>query len=89
MTNAVHLRLSRTAYLVLKTSMPRDRFEELVVLQFVNGVDMGRSGHSGSQITRFRAATHEVLMEQLRQHVATQPCFALMADKVTVNHRTD
>ena len=84
----VNIRLGRTAYFVLKTSMPRERYEELIVLQHINGLDMGRTGHSSTQIARFRAATHEVLVEQLREHIASQPCVALMADKVTVNHRT-
>ena len=84
----VNVRVGRTAYLVLKTSMPRERFEELIVLQHINGLDMGSTGHSVNLIAGFRTATHEVLMEQLRLHVTTQPCVALMADKVTVNHRT-
>ena len=84
----VSMRLGRTAYVVLKTSMARERYEELVFLQHINGLDMGRIRHSGSQIAGYRTATHEVLVKELSQHVAAQPCVALMADKVTVNHRT-
>ena len=85
---AVRMRLGRTAYLVLKTSMPRERYEDMIAIQFINGLDMGKTRHSGSQIPGFRVAAHEVLVEELRGYVATQPCVALMADKVTINHRT-
>ena len=84
----VSIRVGRTAHFILKSFMPRERFEELVVLQHINRLDMGRRGHSSRQISQFLSATHEVLMKELRGHVTAQPCIALMADKVTANHRT-
>ena len=65
--------------------MPRQRFEELIVLQHINSLDMDSTGHSVNLIAGFRTATHELLMQQLRLHVTAQRCVALTADKVTVN----
>lgn len=84
----VGVRVARTAYYVLKNSMPQQSFENLVVLQHLNGLNMGSMGHSIAQMPRFRSATYEALMEELKAHVDRQPCVSLIADKVTVNHRT-
>ena len=45
-TGTVNTRVGKTEYLVLKTFMPRKRFEELIVLQHINSLDMGRTWYS-------------------------------------------
>ena len=82
------MRVTRTAYHVIKHSLPRDQYEKLIVLQHENGLDMGDKCHSGMQMPRFRDSFYEVIMSAVAHHVKEAPCVSMIADKVTVNHRT-
>ena len=85
---AVSIRVLRTAYHVIKRSHPRAEFERLIVLQHMNGADMGDLCHSGSQMARFRKAFGDSVLSALTRHVQHSPCVAWVADKVTLNSRT-
>ena len=72
----------------LKKSLASDQLEDLVTLQYRNGAEMGSINHSRRLIMECRDVLHDVIMEKLRRHIASQPCMALLADKVTVARRT-
>ena len=84
----IAVRVLRTAYHVLKKSLASDQLEDLVTLQHRNGAEMGNINHSRRLIMECRDVFHDVMMEKLRRHIASQPCVALLADKVTVARRT-
>ena len=84
----VSLRVLRTGYHVLKKSLAQTMFEELIVLQHSNGLDMGDINHSKMLMRQLRESFSEAIIEKVKSHVLSQPCVALTADKVTVNRRT-
>ena len=83
-------RCIRTGYYVLKNSLPFTSYEELVVLQSEkkNGIYMGDLNHSEKYMATLRAQVHSVLRGALARMIATQPCVALMVDKVTLWKRS-
>ena len=87
-SNVISSRVLRTAYHVLMESLSREEFEELIVMQNLNGLNMGDLCHSGSQMKRFRDAFSDVVLDALADHVKAAPCVSWIADKVTVNGRT-
>lgn len=84
----ISTRVLRTAYVVLKKSHSREQFEDLLVLQHENGLNVGDLCHSGSQMTRFRDAFGTAVLDSVRRHVEQAPCVSWVADKVTLNGRT-
>ena len=78
----------RTAYTVLKKSLPYATFEDLVVLQSNNGVKVGNINHSRMLIPPLRSEFCSLMRTRLMKFVQEQPCIALVADKVTVANRT-
>ena len=85
---SVALRAMRTAYFVLAKSLSQTTFEELIVLQHTNGINMGNINHSKAFMEKARGSFHRQVLTSLADHVKTQPCVALSADKATVNKRT-
>ena len=86
--SSVAHRVIGTAYLVLKHSLPQAMFEQMVLMQHVHGHNMGDIGHSSMQMNRFRREFCLELLALLTRHIAKTGCVAVMADKVTVKHRT-
>ena len=87
-SGSVAMHVLRTAYYVISKSLPHTTFEELVVLQHQNGVNMGDLNHSKMFMAKARQAFAQEVKEKMKDHIAEQPCVALMADKVTVNGKT-
>ncbi|XP_043189268.1 uncharacterized protein LOC122375015 isoform X2 [Amphibalanus amphitrite] len=85
---SVSYRVIRTAYHVIKHSMPQLQFEKMITLQDINGLNMGNIGHSFMQMNRFRREFFLEVLELLTRHISRTACVAVMADKVTVKHRT-
>ena len=54
--NTVSIRVLRTGYHVIKESLSRELFEKLIVMQHINGLNVGDLCHSGPQMNRFRDA---------------------------------
>ena len=86
--NSIAFRVLRTVLHVLKKSLSRQEFEELIVLQNINGLNVGDLCHSGSQMVRFRDAFSASVLRAVANHVRQCPCVSWVADKVTVNGRT-
>ena len=86
--NNAAARVLRTAYLVLKKSLSHLLFEELVVLQHLNGASMGNINHSRMAMATARSAFCEATLQKLKEHISEQPCVSVLADKVTVARRT-
>ena len=86
--NTVSIRVLRTGYHVIKESLSRELFEKLIVMQHINGLNVGGLCHSGSQMNRFRDAFASVILDSVARHVQETPCVSWIADKVTVNGRT-
>ena len=87
-TDAVAHRVLRVGYYVLVNSLPRARFEELIVLLHASGVNVGDKNHSAMQMASFRDAFFDEMLAMIKKHVASQPCVSVTADKVTLNRRT-
>lgn len=81
-------RVLRVGYYVLINSLPREKFEELVVLLHASGVNVGDKNHSAKRMENFRDDFHEEMIDMMKKHVASQPCVAVTADKITLNRRT-
>ena len=83
-------RCVRTGYYVLKKSLPFTAYEDLVVLQSEkkNGLYMGDLNHSEKFMGTLRTQVHTVLHGALSRVIASQPCVALMVDKVTLWKRS-
>ena len=86
-TSIAH-RVINTAYYVLKNSMARATFEDLVVLQHRNGLRVGDLNHSEGLIRTLRVEFALVMGTMVTRFVRKQPCVSLLADKVTVARRT-
>ena len=84
----VAVRVLRTAYYVLSKSLSQTAFEELIVLQHMNGLNMGNINHSKAFMSQARDMFYQQVITSLTEHVQRQPCVALSADKATVNKRT-
>ena len=78
----------RTTYMVLKNSLGHGMFEDLFVLQHLNGTTVGNINHSRMMMATARSTFHDVILGKVREHVSKQPCVSVMADKVTVARRT-
>ena len=78
----------RTAYTVLKKSLPYATFEDLVVLQNSNGVKVGNINHSRMLVPSLRSEFCLLMRKRLMRFIQEQPCIALVADKVTIANRT-
>ena len=87
-SGTVSLRVLRTGYHVLKKSQAQATFEELICLQHANGLAMGDINHSKMLMGQLRDSFSKVIIDKVKAHVLSQPCVALMADKITVNRRT-
>ena len=87
-SNSAASRVLRTAYLVLKRSLSHLLFEELIVLQHLNDTAMGNINHSRMMMDRARTAFSEAILAKVKEHVSSQPCVSVLADKVTVADRT-
>ena len=83
-------RCIRTGYYVLKKSLPFMAYEDLVVLQSEqkNGLFMGDLNHSEKFMATLRTQIHTVLKGTISRLIASQPCVALMVDKVTLWKRS-
>ena len=84
----VALRAMRTTHFVLAKSMSQTTFEELIVLQHTNGINMCNINLSKAFTEKAREAVRRQVLTSLAQHVQPQPGVALSADKATVNKRT-
>ncbi|XP_043241444.1 uncharacterized protein LOC122391500 [Amphibalanus amphitrite] len=78
----------RTGYFVLKRSLPRASFEDLVVLQAENGTRVGNTNHSSMFVPTMRLQFSTVMTSMLQRFIEQQPCVSMCADKVTVAKRT-
>ena len=87
-SGGITMRVLRTAYYVISKSLPHTMFEELIVLQHKNGMNMGDLNHSKMFMAKARQVFSEEVRDKLKEHIDGQPCVALMADKVTVNGKT-
>ena len=76
------------AYHVIKHSMAHVMYEKTIVLCNMTGSGMGDLCHSSAQMHRFRDAFCDVILDGVARHVDRMPCVSLVADKVTVQHRT-
>lgn len=81
-------RVLRTTYMVLKHSLGHTMFEDLIVLQHLNGADVGNINHSRMMMATARSAFSEAVVDKTREWVSRQPCVSVLADKVTVARRT-
>ena len=81
-------RVLRTAYLVLKKSLSHLLFEELIVLQHLNDAAMGNINHSRMMMDTARSAFCDSTLAKVKEHIESQPCVAILADKVTIARRT-
>ena len=86
--NTAAARVIRTAYLILKKSLSQLLFEELIVLQHLNDAFVGNINHSRMMMDTARTAICQTLLSNLKDHVESQPCVAVLADKVTIARRT-
>ena len=84
----IGMRVWRTAFHVLRKSHSQSEFEELIVLQHRNGLDMGNINHSKKVMAKARDLFAEVMLSMLTKHISFQPCISLLADKVTICRRT-
>ena len=84
----VSRRALRTGYHVLKKSLPRAAYEDLVVMQVRNGLNLGDLNHSGSFITTLRDQVHTVMLGRITRFVNEQQCVSLVVDKITLWKRT-
>ena len=87
-SSSAALHVLRTAYHVLKKSVSHLLFEELIVLQHLNGTAMGNINHSRMMKETARSVFCEETLSKVREHVESQPCVSVLADKVTVARRT-
>ena len=78
----------RVAYQVMKQSLLHLMFEKLVVINHLNGAKMGDLCHSAMQMQKYRKAFSDEVLRCVADHITNSPCVALVADKVTVMHRT-
>ena len=78
----------RIAYKVLFYSLPHAMFETMVFTNHLNGARVGDICHSATQMQRYRKAFCDEVLNSVANHIAYSPCVALVADKVTVMHRT-
>ena len=78
----------RSTYMVLKNSLGHTLFEELILLQHLNGTQVGNINHSRMMMATARTAFHQVIQAKIKEEVLKQPCVAVLADKVTVARRT-
>ncbi|XP_043231410.1 uncharacterized protein LOC122386354 isoform X2 [Amphibalanus amphitrite] len=76
------------AYHVMKHSLARVMYENTIVLCDLTGSKMGDLCHSGPQMQRFRHAFSDVVLDHVARYVERMPCVGIVADKVTVQHRT-
>ena len=72
--NTVSTRVLRTGYHVIKESLSRESFEKLIVMQHINGLNVGDLCHSGSQMSRFRDAFACVMLDSVARHVQDSVC---------------
>ena len=86
--NSAASHVLRTAYLVLKKSLSHLLFEQLIVLQHLNGAAMGNINHSRMMMDTARTAFCEATLSKVKDHIENQPCVSVIADKVTVARRT-
>lgn len=85
---SVSRRALRTGYHVLKKSLPRSAYEDLVVMQVRNGLNLGDLNHSGFFIPTLRDQVHTVMLERIARFINEQQCVSLVVDKITLWKRT-
>ena len=78
----------RTGYLILKKALPHAMFEDLVVLQHRNKVNVGDINHSSAFVASLRSQVSSVMSSKLADFIAKQPCVSIVVDKVTIARRT-
>ena len=86
--NSAASHVLRTGYFVLKRSLPRASFEDLIVLQSENGTRVGNMNHSSMFVPKMCLQFSAVMSDMLQKFIEQQPCVSLCADKVTVAKRT-
>ena len=73
---------------MISKSLSHAVFEELIVLQHRNGINVGDLNHSKMFMSRARTAFSQEVREKIKEHTDSQSCVALLAVKVTVNGKT-
>ena len=73
---------------VLKKSLPRAAYEDLVVLQVRKGLNMEDFNHPGNFIATPRYQIHGVILSGIASYISTQQCVSLVVDKITIWKRT-
>ena len=80
----VACRALRTGYYVLKRSVSRAAYEDLVVLQDRKGLNMEDLNHSGNFIATPRYQIHDVVLSGIPSYISKQQCVSLVVDKITI-----
>ena len=78
----------RTAYLLIKESGSGESFSNRILCHSICGTDVGNINHSKKLLPQARQAFCDVIIKKVKDHVASQPCVSVLADKVTINRRT-
>ena len=85
---ASDLNVLRTAYLVIRESGLPESFARWMLAQSLGGADVGSVERAGTLLPAARRALHAATIDRLREHVAGQPCVALLRDRLPVGGRS-
>ena len=78
----------RAAYFLFRNSGTVQSFSDLITLHILNGLDMGNLDHAKTLLEPSRRIFCDIILANLKNHIAGQPCVTVLVGKVTVNRRS-